>query len=57
MPKKAVFSKKQIFDTAFALFESKGLEAITARNLGKALSSSPAPIYCLLYTSDAADEL
>ncbi len=45
MPKKAVFSKKQIFDTAFALFESKGLEAITARNLGKALSSSPAPIY------------
>lgn len=45
MPKKAVFSKKQIFDQAFALFETKGLEAITARNLGKALSSSPAPIY------------
>lgn len=45
MPKKAVFSKEQIFNTAFALFESKGLETITARNLGKALSSSPAPIY------------
>lgn len=45
MPKKAVFSKKQIFDQAFVLFETKGLESITARNLGKALSSSPAPIY------------
>ena len=35
MPKKAVFSKSGFFDTAFALFESKGLEAITARNWEK----------------------
>lgn len=45
MPKKAVFSKEQIFEQAFILFENEGLEIITARNVGKALSSSPAPIY------------
>ncbi len=45
MPKKAVFSKKQIFEQAFSLFENEGLEVITARNVGKALNSSPAPIY------------
>ncbi len=45
MPKKAVYTKKQIFDKAFILFENEGLEAITARNVGKALASSPAPIY------------
>lgn len=45
MPKKAVFSKEQIFQQAFALFENEGLEVITARNVGKALNSSPAPIY------------
>ena len=45
MPKKAVFSKEQIFTQAFALFENEGLEVITARNVGKALNSSPAPIY------------
>ena len=45
MPKKSLFKKEEIFNTAYELFESKGLEAITARNLAKALDSSPAPIY------------
>ena len=45
MPKKPVFSKEQIFEQAFALFENEGLEVITARNVGKVLNSSPAPIY------------
>ena len=52
MPKKAVFSKEQIFQQAFILFENEGLEVITARNVGKALNSSPAPIYAH-YTSIA----
>ena len=45
MPKKAIFSKKQIFETAFKMFEDNGLEIITARNLAKELSCSPVPIY------------
>lgn len=45
MPKKAIFHKQQIFDKAFEIFEKEGLEVITARNLGKALKASPAPIY------------
>lgn len=45
MPKKAVFQKDQIFNKAFEIFEKEGLDVITARNLGKALKASPAPIY------------
>lgn len=45
MPKKAVFSKKNIFNKAFSMFEKNGLEIVSARNLAKALSCSPAPIY------------
>ena len=45
MPKKPVFSKEQIFEQAFALFENEGLEVITARNVGKVLNSSPATLH------------
>ena len=45
MPKKAIFTKEQIFKKAFEVFKQNGLEAITARNLAKSLNSSPAPIY------------
>lgn len=45
MPKKAIFQKEQIFNKAFEIFEKEGLDVITARNLGKALKASPAPIY------------
>ena len=50
MPKKAIFTKEQIFKKAFEVFKQNGLEAITARNLAKSLNSSPAPIYSF-YTS------
>ena len=33
MPKKAIFTKEQIFKKAFEVFKQNGLEAITARNL------------------------
>ena len=45
MPKKVLFSKEIILDTAFKLFKEEGYDAISARNVAKALDSSPAPIY------------
>ncbi|MGL6115535.1 TetR/AcrR family transcriptional regulator [Cetobacterium sp. SF1] len=52
MPKKAIFTKDHIHKKAFELFEKHGLEAITARNLAKALNSSPAPIYSCYASMD-----
>ncbi|MGL5123392.1 MAG: TetR/AcrR family transcriptional regulator [Fusobacteriaceae bacterium] len=58
MPKKAIFKKKQIHNKAYELFEKYGLEEITARNLAKALNSSPAPIYsCYESMTELKDEL
>lgn len=45
MPKKVIFSKEIVFNKAFEMFEKQGLDVITARNLGKELKASPAPIY------------
>ena len=45
MPKKVLFSREIILDTAFKLFKEEGYDAISARNVAKALNSSPAPIY------------
>ena len=52
MPKKAIFTKEQILNKAFEMLEKKGLEDITARNLAKALKSSPAPIYGFFNSMD-----
>ena len=52
MPKKAIFTKEQIINKAFEMLEKKGLEEITARNLAKALKSSPAPIYGFFSSMD-----
>ena len=45
MPKKVLFSKEVILDTAFRLFKEEGYDAISARNVGRMLDASPAPIY------------
>ena len=45
MPKKVLFSKELILGKAFELFKEEGIEAISARSVGKMLDSSPAPIY------------
>ena len=45
MPKKVLFSKELILDKAFELFKEKGIESISARNVGRMLDASPAPIY------------
>ncbi|MCJ8341748.1 MAG: TetR/AcrR family transcriptional regulator [Cetobacterium sp.] len=52
MPKKAIFTREQIHNKAFELFEKNGLAAITARNLAKALNASPAPIYSCYSSMD-----
>ena len=45
MPKKVLFSKELIIEKAFELFKEEGIESISARNVGKILDASPAPIY------------
>lgn len=45
MPKKIVFSKEAIIESAFELFKNNGIDYITARSVAKNLNSSPAPIY------------
>ncbi|WP_319371110.1 TetR/AcrR family transcriptional regulator [uncultured Ilyobacter sp.] len=52
MPKKAIFTRDHILNKAFEMLEKKGLEEITARNLAKALKSSPAPIYGFFKSMD-----
>lgn len=56
MPKKAIFTREQILNKAFEMLEKKGLEDITARNLAKALKSSPAPIYGFFSSMDELKE-
>ena len=45
MPKKVLFSKEFILNKSFELFKEEGIESISARNVGKILDASPAPIY------------
>lgn len=58
MPKKAIFTKEQVFETAFNVFKKNGIEGLSARNIATALGASPAPIYSF-YTSldELKDEL
>lgn len=52
MPPKSKFSKEQIIDTAFALVERDGADALTARTLGAALGSSARPIFTAFNNMD-----
>jgi len=45
MPRKIVFTKKQIIDAAFTIVDNEGFEHLSARKLASALNSSVAPIY------------
>ena len=45
MPKKPIFTKEQVYKTAFEVFKIEGIDGISARNLAKSLGASPAPIY------------
>ncbi len=45
MPPKAKFSREKIIQTALKIAADKGLQALTARELGAALNSSTRPIF------------
>lgn len=50
MPPRAKFTKEHIAKVAFDLVRADGMEALTARNLGKHLGSSYCPIFTLFPT-------
>lgn len=45
MPPKAKFTKEEIIEMALSIAKEQGLEAVTARELGKRLNSSARPIF------------
>ena len=45
MPPKPKFTKEEIVQTALAVVSEKGVEALTAKELGNALGSSARPIF------------
>ena len=47
MPPKLKFTREEIIQTALSLTREKGIGAVTARGLGKALGSSPQPVFGL----------
>lgn len=52
MPPRAKFTKEHIAKVAFDLVRTDGMEALTARNLGKHLGSSYCPIFTLFSNMD-----
>lgn len=45
MPPKPKFTKEEIIENAFSIVAKKGIDALTARELGNSLGSSPRPIF------------
>lgn len=45
MPPKPKFTREEVVDTAIELIKDKGIEALTARELGAKLGSSARPIF------------
>ncbi len=45
MPPKPKYTKEQIIDTALVIVSKKGMQALTARELGNALNISASPIF------------
>ena len=45
MPPKPKFTKEEIVEAALALVSERGMEALTARDLGERLGSSARPIF------------
>lgn len=45
MPRKALFTKEEIVEKALDLVRRKGLDALTARELGTALGCSSRPVF------------
>lgn len=52
MPRKFLFTKEQIVDTALSLVRKRGISALTARSLADALGTSTKPIFGLFRNMD-----
>ena len=52
MPRKVKFQKEEIVDAALAIARERGIEAVTAREVAKALRTSVAPIFTGFETMD-----
>jgi len=56
MPPKAKFTREEIVDSAFDIVRKDGMEALTARELGKRMGSSPRPIFTVFNSMDEVRE-
>ena len=52
MPPKPKFTREKITEAALNIMRARGAESLTARELGKALGSSPCPIFTLFADMD-----
>ena len=52
MPPKAKFTREEIIRAALEIARAQGIEAVTARELGKALGSSARPIFTVFQSMD-----
>ena len=57
MPPKAKFTRETIIDTAFIITQEQGIDAVTARELGKRLGSSARPIFTVFASMEEVKEL
>ena len=57
MPPKAKFTRETIIDTAFIITQEQGIDAVTARELGKHLGSSARPIFTVFASMEEVKEL
>lgn len=55
MPRKALFTKEYITEKALNLVRNEGIEALTARELGKILGSSSRPIFTVFRNMDEVE--
>lgn len=52
MPPKPKYTKEEIIDAAFEIVRQNGADTLTARELGKKLSTSPSPIFTVFRDMD-----
>lgn len=56
MPPKAKFTREEIIDAAIQIVRGKGMEAVTARELGTVLGSSARPIFTVFDSMEEVNE-
>ena len=56
MPPRAKFTRSEILDMALSITKEQGIDAVTARELGKRLGSSARPIFTVFESMDEVKE-